>query len=611
MDDVIRQAFAQRGGAGWNPLLGGTLPKASDFTSSILVSRLLLIWGWGLLSAPVVQWLAEGAVMDGLINEHIKQLSKIGDHGLYPGNMRRDLIRMFWPAMKLPQPMCIKIHVRKPRTSLVTKKGHAMINPLEFIDQIYDQYPELFSLMIGRNTKGFWEAVSPQDPKFDNLTDLFTIPNWQETTFPVIIHGDAVQFTTKNKNSLYCMQWKSLLAYGFDLAIILLSCIPKCIRASWFKHDRFDSAIEIWTYIAHFFNAMYSGERPRLDPYGKPWPKDSVEAHNIDKPFLGGKHRIVVWRLTGDLEHHANEFLLSHFNSNFPCSHCCVNRIEGAPLQVTDLARNAEWKKPEHQLSNRDVPTSHPVWSIHGVTRAHAIGDLMHTGEGGVVLYCMGGAMRELTQESTMYEGSTIEKRTSELFNDIQKQYKELNSDSKLNALYPSMFAPDHTGFPCLHAKCAESRHLVPAMCLVLRERGVHNRLDAHRLEAFEQLQRMYRIIAEGDMFLTAREAADILDAVERFLVHYNFLHKYWQSRGKLLYNITIKAHILWHIAYDARYLNPRSAWVYDFEDFVGKIMKCAKACVAGTPMHLISHKVCMNFLLVTELQCKIQMRHI
>ena len=170
------------------------------------------------------------------------------------------------------------------------------------------------------------------------------------------------------------------------------------------------------------------------------------------------------------------------------------------------------------------------------------------------------------------------------------------------------MFAADQTGFPCLHAKCAESRHLVPVMCLVLHERGLATTLDAHRYEACLQLQRMYKIIKNGDMFLTSSEADNILDAVERFLVHYNFLHKYWASRGKMLYNVTIKAHVLWHIAYDAKFLNPRSAWVYDFEDFVGKICKSAQACVAGTPMHLISEKVCTNFVLVTELRCKIHM---
>ena len=605
MDNIIRRSFLERGTADqhFDPGMAG-MPPPKDFTSSVLVSRLLLLWGWGLLSAPTVQWLAEGAVQDGINNAFVQQLATIGHYGLYHGNMRRDLLRMFWPSMKLPKTLRIQIHLKKPRTTLVTEKGHTMINPLEFVDALFDQYPEVFSAMLGRNTKYFWDQVDPNDPKFDKLADMRARPNWQDKAVPIVLHGDSVQFTTKNKNSLYSIQWKSLLAYGFDLATMLLSCIPKCIRASYFKRDRFDSGFEIWEYIALFFNAMYEGSRPPRDPRGRPWPEGSLEEKNLNKPFLGGQLFIVCWKITGDLEHNANDLWLPHFNSQFPCGNCCVNRIEGTPLPVTDLSRDAAWKAPENQLCNTDLPSRHPIWTIHGVTRSHCTGDLMHTGDGGVLLYFIGGVMQELVVDATLYQGN-MEAKTSQLFTKIQQKYDELSSENRLTSLYPSMFTDDHTGFPCLSAKCAEARHLVPVMVLVLEDRGINSRLDAHRLEACKQLDRLYTIVSEGDMFLTATEAAGILDSVERFLLHFNFLHDYWEKRGKLLYNITIKAHCLWHIAADAKYLNPRCHWAYDFEDFVGKILKSAKACVAGTPMDLIAYKVCTNFLIVSELQCR------
>ena len=118
-------------------------------------------------------------------------------------------------------------------------------------------------------------------------------------------------------------------------------------------------------------------------------------------------------------------------------------------------------------------------------------------------------------------------------------------------------------------------------------------------------MYRIYAIIKESDMFLTPAAAQEMVENCDLFLVHYNALHLHYEPNK--VYALTIKHHMLWHICWMARWLNPRCMWCYDFEDFCGKMCRSAKACVAGTPMHLIGAKVCDNFLVATELACSLR----
>ena len=49
---------------------------------SVLAERLLMLCGWGLVSAYCIRWLAEGAREDGLEIDAIKKLSELGSRGM-------------------------------------------------------------------------------------------------------------------------------------------------------------------------------------------------------------------------------------------------------------------------------------------------------------------------------------------------------------------------------------------------------------------------------------------------------------------------------------------------------------------------------------------------
>ena len=66
--------------------LGEPAPQRSK-----LASRLLSLLGWGDLSANQVQWICEGAVLDGHAHGDVVHIARAGTTGKHSGNVRRDI----------------------------------------------------------------------------------------------------------------------------------------------------------------------------------------------------------------------------------------------------------------------------------------------------------------------------------------------------------------------------------------------------------------------------------------------------------------------------------------------------------------------------------------
>ena len=66
----------------------------------------------------------------------------------------------------------------------------------------------------------------------------------------------------------------------------------------------------------------------------------------------------------------------------------------------------------------------------------------------------------------------------------------------------------------------------------------------------------------------------------------------YMRVDPKPLFNITIKAHYLVHIAVNARYLNPRLAMCYSGEDYMHHMKRCVAMAIRGTKATLVGKKM-------------------
>ena len=588
-----------RGGARQAASLAQSLEALAD-TQSVLVSRLLMLFGWGLLSANTVQWLAEGAEQDGLKLEPVKKLAGIGSHGVYSGNCRRDLLRQFCSSMSVAKPISVEVPLLSKLKTVFDYKVD-FIAPTLLMESIWSAYPDMFLEMFGTNPKNFWQQVSPEDPKLKALQmeGLMDSSDWAETTYPYILHGDGAVFTKKNGNTLLTISMKSLITNKFGMSIVPLFTIPKICRTYTEEHNTTNA---LWAYVVHFLNAAFKGKHPALDPEGQPWKQQACLEH-AGKDLCGGM-KWVCWGITGDLEYLGNELNYPHFNSLSPCWFCGVSRMPATVYPMTDFSMNPAWKQTIVPFGEGCmVPvTDHAVSKLVGVTRFHTPGDLMHSGDLGVVQYLAGSVLAELLEEGPWV--GREQDRLDQLWCAIRAAYGQTGCSNRLSLLKKEMFlrADD---FPCLSAKAAESRSLLGVLRRICHEHHEGSDRDEHRLRALDHLCAMYSAYANGGMFLEPQVAETALHNFELFLLHYNWLLKFSLSKGVRRYGIYFKFHAMWHIADHAKWMNPCHTWCYDFEDFMAQMVGAAKACIAGSPMHLIGSKVLQNYLLVLELTLK------
>ena len=98
-------------------------------------------------------------------------------------------------------------------------------------------------------------------------------------------------------------------------------------------------------------------------------------------------------------------------------------------------------------------------------------------------------------------------------------------------------------------------------------------------------------------LMLQQAESVALLASVEDFLLHYHWLTQNALSSGRLLYNYVVKFHFLWHIADNAKWLNPRATWAYSYENFIGKRGLATRSLVHSTVPVRVPAKLVENYL--------------
>ena len=71
---------------------------------------------------------------------------------------------------------------------------------------------------------------------------------------------------------------------------------------------------------------------------------------------------------------------------------------------------------------------------------------------------------------------------------------------------------------------------------------------------------------------LPCRISDKITSDVNALLAHYSWLAKSSVDNGVMLWAVVPKHHYMWHLAQEAKDMNPRMTWCYANEDVVGKL---------------------------------------
>ena len=225
--------------------------------------------------------------------------------------------------------------------------------------------------------------------------------------------------------------------------------------------------------------------------------------------------------------------------------------------------------------------SKHPFFtSIPGPVGGLRVGlDILHTVDLGFAGTLCSSVLNHWTA------GRKREEQVADIWNMIREAYDKLRTGDRLNNLNLGTFIHGRPARPGMKTKASETRHLVPAMAIVARRRGVRTAVQRHCAEALEHLARFY-VICEGQgMFMEEAAAADAFEQMKQSLQHYAWLHMHFYklSPESGMFPVRPKFHWCYHIGASTKYMNPRHSWTYRNEDWVGRMSRLALSCAHGT----------------------------
>ena len=162
-----------------------------------LAEALLYLMGWGKLSLPDISWLARAAMASSPTDAELIKIGELGSCGEYPNNMRRDLFRsVITKQCQMPHPIPVSVQPIDSLQRPIERELH-MINPCALLETLWKDHRDHWEELVGPNPRSFWESLREDDPKLATLGDIRTVPNWENITYPFILHGDAGTYTKK------------------------------------------------------------------------------------------------------------------------------------------------------------------------------------------------------------------------------------------------------------------------------------------------------------------------------------------------------------------------------------------------------------------------------
>ena len=579
------------------------LEKAEPNPSS-LATKLLHLWGSGLLSATMIRELASLAMEDGASHPELVKLAESGNWGAQPGNIHRQVMGKFCSNVKLAEPFKVTVNCIDAKTSLEKLDQAAVFLPHLQFAHLAEYYPmccqEAFSLGKG-NLEKFWHGV--QEVGDDRLEGhpMCLEKHWQEKSIPAFLHGDGVEY--HNRDTMMVWSWGCMLGEQSSLEKhMLLAAFPKSCTTK-------ETWPAIWKVLSWSFKALGKGLHPTHDSDGKPLEKDSPLFGKAGQPLHPRGFRAYVFAIQGDHEFYSNHLGLPHWASHYPCWECPAENFPACDpsLHVKELdLEKASFDTWTHQEHLEDPWSDYPLFSLPHVSAKNIRGDPMH------ILFCKGvysHVLGGVLHYACWWEGpgkvckEKPWKRLGFIFDEIQEQYRSQELSNRLTNLRLSMFTDANKPWASkasLDIKAGEAKHLLPAVVPVLEKLfgpSMHLREEERKMiSAAKSLEKLVALWDEAETFLTPSQFAKSMALGKEFLLSYKWLNSWSLEKDRNSFAIVIKHHTFIHLLLNSKYMNPRRQWCFRGEDFVGHVSKMAHSISFGVSSTKISTKLCPKY---------------
>lgn len=561
---------------------------------------MVMLWAWGIISPQMLQHAmllferdvkraAEGKLDCGLV----ETLAALGGRGVYANNMHRDLIRAM-PCPQMPSPHSLPVPMKHSVLGLFHRDLH-MLLPHELFSAIYKFYPWAWTNCIcpsAESVKLFWRSVMG-GAHFGSHPVRHRV-GFRTKCIPLTLHGDGTPAMGVGKGwskLIDIWSWSSILVTGPTvLNVFLIFCVHTILQCTRAGHDTLTTCYKKLTWS---FTCLWEGKWPTHDWNGSPI-RDARAGTD-----LAGGYFASVWVLLGDLDYLAKDLRLPNCNSNEPCCLCPANSTN---IPWYDFRPTARWLTciyTEIAWRASGFATCE-IFNIPGVSQYSCYPDWMHAKHLGTDKVLFGSVLWLLVNFVLLGEP---EENLSVVWGQIQEYYHRHRVKNIYGCLKMTMFTARAT--PKLKGKAAEIRDLGHALHWVWKLH-FNNRLALHRrIELCLRLgAHLDDILSDHpDQFVLPDEVAD--DFIASGFMHLSIfmqLRQHFQSEDYPLFQLTSKGHYIMHSCLLSKSLNPRCAWCYAGEDFMGKCRHLALSCSRGCQPWAVSNKMLGKYLIALHL---------
>ena len=529
--------------------------------------------------------------------------------GLARGNISRDMRRQCTHGLALPQLFDVVVPIFDAKASIAGPSPYKqpVILPHEFVGWMFENHPEKFDTHMLANNSGdaieqFWRGFRPDDSLIWNHPCFAGAPDLNKIC-PISTHLDGVPVTRPGAGSV------SLLVTSFTGSLsvgkstenhFLFSAIPSNIVVKY-PDKRGNATLELMLAVLNWsLAALCEGAYPATDLLGRAW-EDVGDVHRASRGGspIAGDWKFCHWQHRGDLDMAANELQLAHWASNLPCFRCQCRRF--GELSFLDFRGDAAWIPSVFSDEDWTKPGSE-FWNGPGVgMRTYAL-DPAHTLDKGVSQYTLGSLFKELVYGFELAPGTrTLVAQISVLQNLMKDFYKRTGCSEQIDRIQLKDFVnpkKPHSEYPVFTAgNMTKCRRLIPFGLELAKSFNSGSKHDRHRVAALESLDSMYTQMYKGPDFLSEAQSNQLIRTVDAFLAHQNWLHEDGAALGLPVYCRTIKSHMLWHMARDSKWYNPRLGWTYNDEDYVGRIAGLCRSVTRAVAPKNRAHKLLSKWL--------------
>lgn len=553
---------------------------------SALAEWLQQEWAWGRFSPQEVQHIAALSARDmrsaGATNiqPSLSNLSNLGSEGRHPNNVHRDLQALLKDKSSLPEALFVQMPLKNMSVLQAIMLPHLVFHSL-FTN--YKEYWASSFLPDGqRSLQRFWSNFSSH-PCMEGFEG--SRPQWQKWTLPIGMHGDAVP-------TLGCGKVWAKLLQGYSWTCLLSRGTTK--QRSFFLWGIFEQILKngpggtldvFFAILAWSFTALYRGKFPDCDWQGNKYAAGSVEQQKAGQWLAGGFCGALI-SVQGDLDFFAASLQLPRWNLKAGGCSVCKAAQEGlgtwkkfsCPQHILDL----EWKPAQWKLWDKKSKCF--LFSIPNLSACNIMLDYLHCKYLGSDQYQYGGLLYYMTY-FLLPEAAWSNLQC--IWSKIKFYYKELKVKHQYHYFNRLTMYVRKTGPPKLRGRGAEVLGLGKVLLHIWRD--LHNpSIEIHRmlLVMLKANNNMEEILDEHryEAALPALAAQRFVDNAFRMahLQHLIYCHFNDEPLLRGSFAITIKLHMVLHIALHSHEISPRLTWNFTGEDSMGILKTLGQNCSKG-----------------------------